>query len=307
MAVDEDADGNGQGGLAGGPEGDKPMAFLDHVGELRGRLLRIVAGVVLGFFASFYFAPEISAFLRIPLDEAWTAAGMDGVANLQALEIQDPLMVDVRVALMAGVFVTAPWLFFQIWMFVAPGLYAKEKRFAIPFVVTSVFMFMLGAFFAFKIVLPFIYQWMMDYSIGRGEVIQLELNKYFKGVTRVLLAFGLVFEFPLAIAFLAKAGMVTEKTLLKYWKIAVLVMFVVAALLTPPEPISQLMMAGPMVVLYFISVGVARIINPAYKVEAALAAYDDDDDDDDGNDDGNDDDGNDDDGNDDSDEKRDRE
>ncbi|MFO7561717.1 MAG: twin-arginine translocase subunit TatC [Enhygromyxa sp.] len=278
-------DDNGFDGLAGGPEGDKPMAFLDHVGELRARLLRMVLGIAIGFFGCFYFVPQISAFLRIPLHDAWSAAGREGIPELQALQIQDPLMVDVRVAIAAGIFVTAPWLFWQIWLFIAPGLYAREKRFAIPFVLTSVLMFVLGAAFAFTVVLPFIYEWMINYSQGRGEAIQLELNNYFKGVTRVLLAFGVVFEFPLLIAFLAKAGVVTEKVLLRFWKIAVLLMFVFAAFLTPPEPVSQLLMAGPMVVLYFVSVGVAWLINPAAKVEAALALYDVDDDDDDDSDD----------------------
>ena len=280
MAENEQND-NGFDGLAGGPEGDKPMAFLDHVAELRVRLIRIVIGIALGFFASFYFAPEISDFLRVPLDTAWEEAGMGSRAQLQALAIQDPLMVDVRVAVMAGIFITAPWLFLQLWMFIAPGLYSREKRFAVPFVTVSVIMFVIGAAFAYKVVLPFVYNWMIDYSAGRGESIELELNNYFKGTTRVLLAFGLVFEFPLLVAFLAKAGMVTEKTLLRFWKIAVLIMFVIAAFLTPPEPVSQMMMAGPMVVLYFVSVGIARIINPASKVEAALAVYDDDEDEDD--------------------------
>ena len=272
----EEQDNNGHDGLAEGPDGDKPMAFLDHVGELRNRLIRMVLAIGFGFFASFYFAPQISQFLRIPLDHAWQSAGMGEVAELQALAIQDPLMVDVRVAVTAGIFLTAPYLFLQLWLFIAPGLFAKEKRFAVPFVVISMFMFLLGAAFAFEIVLPFVYEWMMDYSRDRGETIQLELHNYFKGTTRVLLAFGLVFEFPLLVAFLAKAGVVTEKTLMRFWKVAVLVMFVVAGILTPPEPVSQVLMAGPMVVLYFVSMGVAKLINPASKVEAALAEYDDD-------------------------------
>jgi sec-independent protein translocase protein TatC len=270
----DDTEDNGFDGLAEGPEGDKPMSFLDHVGELRTRLLSSVIGVFVAFFGCFYFAAPISDFLRIPLDQAWSAAGLGERAELQALQIQDPLMVDVRVSLMASVFICTPWLFYQLWMFIAPGLYAKEKRFVIPFVLISVIMFMVGAAFAFTIVLPFIYHYMIDYSAGRGEVIQLELGNYFQGTTRVLLAFGAVFEFPLLVAFLAKAGVVTEKTLMRFWKIAVLVIFIVAGLLTPPEPISQLMMAIPMTVLYFVSIGVAYMINPAAKVEAELAKID---------------------------------
>lgn len=311
-------DANGFDGLAEGPEGDKPMSFLDHVAELRTRLVRSVLGIFVGFFACFGFADPISDFLRIPIDRAWAAQGLGARAELQALEIQDPLMVDVRVSAMAAVFVVAPWLFYQLWMFIAPGLYAKEKRFVIPFVIVSVLMFLVGATFAFTIVLPFIYEWMITYAYGeigpnevaanlyalagthfdlskatsmandmqaRGIALQLELGNYFKGTTRVLLAFGAVFEFPLLVAFLAKAGVVTEKTLIRFWKISVLIIFIVAALLTPPEPISQLMMAIPMCLLYFISIGVAWAINPAAKAEAEAAKLDaelaaDDDDDD---------------------------
>jgi sec-independent protein translocase protein TatC len=271
MARDES---NGQDGLAEGPEGDKPMAFLDHVAELRKRLVRMVLAITVGFFASFYFAPQIADFLRLPLDAAWSSVGLGERAELQALSIQDPLMVDVRVAVTAGIFLTAPYLFMQLWLFIAPGLYSREKRFAVPFVVTSMLMFLAGAAFAFVIVLPFIYEWMIAYSMGRGETIQLELNNYFKGTTRVLLAFGLIFEFPLLVAFLAKAGLVTDQTLMRFWKFGVVIIFVVAGLLTPPEPVSQLMMAGPMCVLYFISVGVAWMINPASKLEAAMAQHD---------------------------------
>jgi sec-independent protein translocase protein TatC len=296
---------NGFDGLAEGPEGDKPMSFLDHVGELRIRLVRSVAGIVVGVCLCFGFATPISDFLRIPIDRAWAAQGLGERAELQALEIQDPLMVDLRVSLMAAVFLCAPWLFYQLWMFIAPGLYSKEKRFVVPFVVVSVFMFLLGAAFAFTVVLPFIYEWMITYAYGDGSselaapllslisqtwdvskfshlpagdpaiALQLELGNYFKGTTRVLLAFGAVFEFPLLVAFLAKAGVITEQTLVRYWKISVLLIFILAAVLTPPEPISQLMMAVPMSILYFISIGVAWMINPAAKVEAKLAAIDD--------------------------------
>lgn len=271
---DTDKDANGFDGLAEGPEGDKPMSFFDHVGELRVRLLQSAVGITIAFFACFYFAAPLSDFLRIPLDAAWSSAGLGERAELQALQIQDPLMVDFRVSLMASVFVCTPWLFFQLWMFIAPGLYSKEKRFVIPFVVVSVIMFTIGAAFAFKIVLPFVYEWMITYSKDRGEIVQLELGNYFKGTTRVLLAFGAVFEFPLLVAFLAKAGVVTEQTLIRFWKFAVLLIFILATVLTPPEPISQLLMAVPMCVLYFISIGVAWVLNPAAKVAAKTAEID---------------------------------
>jgi sec-independent protein translocase protein TatC len=172
-----------------------------------------------------------------------------------------------------------PYLFLQLWLFIAPGLFAREKRFVVPFVLTSMVMFVAGAAFAFTVVLPFIYEWMIDYSLGRGETIQLELHNYFKSTTRGLLVFGLVFEFPLLVAFLAKVGVVTEKTLIRFWRISVVVIFILAGVLTPPDPISIFLMAIPMCVLYFASVGVAWMINPAAKVEAAAALVQQDDED----------------------------
>jgi sec-independent protein translocase protein TatC len=272
-------DTNGQEGLAEGPEGDKPMAFLDHVAELRKRLIHMSLAIVVGFFACFGFRVPITDFLRLPLDQAWSSLGLGERAELQALSIQDPLMVDVRVVLTASIFVTLPYLFLQLWLFIAPGLFAREKRFVVPFVLTSMVMFVAGAAFAFTVVLPFIYEWMIDYSLGRGETIQLELHNYFKSTTRGLLVFGLVFEFPLLVAFLAKVGVVTEKTLIRFWRISVVVIFILAGVLTPPDPISIFLMAIPMCVLYFASVGVAWLINPAAKVEAAAALVQQDDED----------------------------
>lgn len=267
-------DSNGQDGLAEGPEGDKPMAFLDHVAELRKRLIRMMLAIVVGFIACFVFVVPISDFLRLPLDQAWAALGMGDRPQLQALSIQDPLMADVRVVLTASIFVTLPYLFWQLWLFIAPGLYAREKRFVVPFVFSSALMFVAGAAFAFTVVLPFIYEWMIDYSKDRGEAIQLELHAYFKSTTRGLIVFGMVFEFPLLVAFLAKVGMITEKTLIRFWRISVVLIFIIAGVLTPPDPISIFLMAIPMVVLYFASVGVAWLINPAAKVEAAQARVD---------------------------------
>ena len=247
------------------------MAFLDHVAELRKRLVRMTLAIVIGFFACFFFVVPISDFLRLPLDHAWQSLGLGDRPELQALSIQDPLMVDVRVVLTASIFVTLPYLFLQLWLFIAPGLYAREKRFVVPFVLSSMVMFIAGAAFSFMVVLPFIYEWMIDYSLGRGEAIQLELHGYFKSTTRGLIVFGLVFEFPLLIAFLAKVGMVTEKTLIRFWRISVVAIFIISGVLTPPDPISIFLMAIPMCVLYFFSVGVAWLINPSSKVEAALA------------------------------------
>ena len=155
---------NGEDGLAEGPEGDTPMGFLDHLGELRSRLTRAVLAIAVGFFGSFAFADRLTWFLKWPLLDAWTGAGRDGDPILQAINMQDSLMVDVRVALTAGIFLAIPIIFYQLWMFISPGLYSKEKRFVIPFVTFSALLFLIGAAFAFLYVIPFIYQFFIEYG-----------------------------------------------------------------------------------------------------------------------------------------------
>lgn len=268
---------NGYDGLAEGPEDDVPMSFFDHLTELRSRLIRMVVGIVLGFVAAFYFAGDLLEFLKVPLMTAWAEAKLPGDPTLQMLQIQSRFMIDVRIAITGGIFIAAPIIFYQLWMFISPGLYKREKRFAIPFVITSVTMFALGGWFAYEFVLPYAMWWLLNYPydswlegvmvkhgvIAITEQYQLEIGDYVKGATRILLAFGAVFEFPLVVAFLAKTGLVTHRTLLKFWKVSVLVIFVVAGFLTPPEPVTQLMMALPMTALFFVSVIVAYVINPA--------------------------------------------
>jgi sec-independent protein translocase protein TatC len=265
-----------------GPEDDVPMSFFDHLGELRRCLVRASLGVTVGFLVSFIFVSDLLRFLKKPLNDAWRAAELPGRPNLQVLEIQGALMTDVRIGLTAGIFLAGPVIFYQLWRFISPGLYRSEKRFVVPFVFFSVLMFFVGAWFAYEFVLPFALQWLLGYTDSgylktflterelnpSGQLMyQLELSEYVKGTTRILLAFAAVFELPLLIAVLAKLEILSHRTLLRYWRVAVLLIFVMAAFLTPPEPVTQLMMAVPMVFLFFTSVVVAYILNPAGRVD----------------------------------------
>ncbi|HEY8375615.1 MAG TPA: twin-arginine translocase subunit TatC [Nannocystis sp.] len=256
---------NGYDGLAEGPEGDQPMSFWEHLGELRSRLIKAFAGLVVACILCFIYATELREFLAAPLHEAWTAAGMPGRPELQVLAMMDAFMTDMRVAVAAGIFLSAPVSFYQLWMFIAPGLYQREKRYVIPFVACSVVMFLAGAAFCYVVVLPWTIQWLISYTQGTSGAAttvayHLTLNDYVRDATKILVAFGAVFEFPLLVAFLAIAGVLDHRSLLRFWKISVILIFVVAAVLTPPEPVSQLMMAFPMVGLFFLSVGVAYLI-----------------------------------------------
>lgn len=270
--------GNGHEGLAEGPEGDTPMSFWDHLAELRGRLVKAALGVTLGVVVCFVYATELREFLAAPLHKAWLAAGLSGRPELQVLAMMDAFMTDMRVAVTGGIFLAAPVGFYQFWMFIAPGLYAREKRFVVPFVATSVFMFVAGAAFCYYFVLPWTIQWLLSYtqSTSGAEtavVYHLTLNDYIRDATKILVAFGAVFEFPLLISFLAFAGVLTHKSLLRFWKISVVMIFIIAAVLTPPEPVSQMMMAIPMVILFFTSVGLAYLIDKS-RAKASVAAAD---------------------------------
>jgi sec-independent protein translocase protein TatC len=256
---------NGLDGLAEGPEGDQPMSFWDHIGELRNRLVKAFLGLVVACILCFVYATELREFLAAPLHTAWAAAGMAGKPELQVLAMMDAFMTDMRVAVAAGIFLAAPVGFYQFWMFIAPGLYAKEKRHVVPFVACSVAMFIAGAAFCYVAVLPWTIQWLLSYtqSTSGAETTvayHLTLNDYIRDATKILVAFGAVFEFPLLVAFLSFAGVLDHRALLRFWKISVIVIFVVAAFLTPPEPVSQLLMAFPMVGLFFLSVGVSYLI-----------------------------------------------
>ena len=268
---------NGHDGLAEGPEGDQPMSFWDHLTELRGRLVKAFLALVLACIACFVYATELREFLAAPLHAAWIAAGMEGKPELQVLAMMDAFMTDMRVAVAAGIFLAAPVGFYQLWMFIAPGLYQREKRYVVPFVACSVAMFLAGAAFCYVMVLPWTIQWLLSYTQGTSGAettvaYHLTLNDYIRDATKILVAFGAVFEFPLLVAFLSVAGVVTHRSLLRFWKISVIGTFVVAALLTPPEPVSQLMMAVPMVALFFISVGVSYVITRRHEKAAAAAS-----------------------------------
>jgi sec-independent protein translocase protein TatC len=262
-----DTSNNGMDGMAEGPEGDRPMSFFEHLAELRTRLMRAAIATVLGFGGAFLFVDRLEALLFVPLTDAWARLEFEGAPTLQNLGMLDAFLTDVRIALTFGLFFAGPVVFYQLWMFIAPGLYAKEKKLAVPFMLTSAVMFIGGAAFCYYAVFPFATQWFLEYSMRPSEasggvqiVAQFTFSDYMKYATRLLLAFGVVFEFPLAIYFLARAGIISHKTLLRYWRFSVLFIFVASAFLTPPDPITLTMMAVPLCIMFFASIGVAYLV-----------------------------------------------
>jgi len=287
-----------------GPEDDVAMSFFDHLNELRKRLIRAALALAVGITVCYVAVDQLTQFILWPYHRAWTDVNArcmerdgafclpDGGPQLQNLTAYESVLTDIRIAVIGGIFLVSPVLFHQLWLFVSPGLYRKEKRLVVPFVLVSVIMFLAGGAFCYTYVLPIATDFLLEYPLRKslGDGVRIVTNytysDYVKYTTQLLVAFGAMFEFPLGVFFLAKTGVVTHLTLLKYWKPMVLVFFIVGAILTPPEPITQILMAVPMTLLYFASTGVAYFASKeererVARLEAELGAQTDDDDDED--------------------------
>jgi sec-independent protein translocase protein TatC len=299
-----DDDANGADGLAEGPEGDRPMSFFEHLTELRKRLVRSAMALAAAVVACYAAVDYLTQLILYPYKVAWNdvqqrciestgqACLPDTGPTLQNLTAFEGVLTDIRIAVFAGIFLAAPVLFYHLWMFVSPGLYNKEKRLAIPFVATSAVMFSGGAVFCYMLVLPIATDFLLDYPLQKdlGEGVRIIANytyqDYVKYTTKLLLGFGIMFQFPLGVFFLAKAGIITHLTLLRHWKVMILSFFVIGALLTPPEPVTQVLMATPMIVLFGLSIVIAYFaskpeLERLAQLERELAEFEDDEDDED--------------------------
>jgi len=233
-------------------EQDK-IPFTAHLEELRKRLIVCFIAVGIGFVLSYGFKEKLFQILTRPLISV-----MQTGDKLIFTGLPEAFFTYLKVALLSGIILSTPVIFYQFWMFVAPGLYEKEKRHMIPIVFLSTFFFVGGSFFGYFIVFPYGFKFFLGFA---SEIIQPlpSMREYLSFASKLLLAFGLVFELPLVITFLAKLGMVSVSFLKKNRKYALLLFFVGAAILTPPDVVTQVMMALPLILLYEISIIGARI------------------------------------------------
>ena len=257
---DEDAGSEGEGGSE---LEQSRMPFLSHLRELRDRVRNAALFFTGGFVVCFVFAKEIYAWLREPLFNSWAAknaalaaAGKPtlGDPSMHFGSLTEPFWVNMSIALWAGIFVASPFIFHQLWKFIAPGLYKRERKITVMFAVCSAVMFTGGALFCFYFVLPNLYDFLLGYADGENKPI-LMMQLYLDLTRDMMLAFGAVFELPLFIYFLAMVGLVTHRGLWKFNRWFVVIAFIVGAILTPsPDVVSQIMMALPMIILYNISI-----------------------------------------------------
>lgn len=232
---------------------DDKIPFTSHLEELRKRIIICLIAVAAGFLLSYGFAEDIFALLTKPLkeelpEESWLI--FTGLA--------EAFIVYLKLSFFASLIISSPVILWEIWCFVAPGLYDHEKKYVFPFVISASILFFTGVAFCYFIVFPFSFKFFMSYSTETLRPLPA-MKEYLSFAFQILLAFGIIFELPVFILFLAKLGIVTDRMLRRQRKFAIVIVFIVAAVLTPPDIFSQCLMAVPLLILYEISVFVAKV------------------------------------------------
>ncbi len=248
------------------PEDEAHMTFWEHLGELRTRLFYSLIPFIPAFIAAWIFREEAFAVLVIPLNKAWQSLGM-GTPKLHFSTPVEPIVMYLKQSAIVALLVSSPWVFWQIWSFVSPGLYSREKRLVIPFVVASTVCFTIGGLFGWFYIFPPTFETLMDFAgeLPGGSVTiepTLMMGEYMSFIGQMLLVFGITFEVPVVITFLSLIGLVTYKQLLKFGRWWLVVSSVLAAILTPTQDaLSMLLLLVPLVGLYYISVVIAFFID----------------------------------------------
>ncbi len=228
---------------------DMKMHFFDHLAELRKRIIWSLVTVGVGFAATFQFSDRIIKFLARSLD-----------APPVFLAPTEAFWVSMKVAMIAGVFLALPVVLYQVWAFVSPGLLPHERRYALPFVILGTLFFAIGATFALWVVIPFAIKFLVGFGETRGLTPMISVGNYIDFILKFTVAFGVVFEMPLAITVASRMGIVTPQFLAKNRKYAILINFIIAAILTPtPDAFNQMLMAGPLIILYELGIIAARV------------------------------------------------
>jgi len=238
------------------------MSLIEHLQELRTRLIRAFIAIGLGFIVAYLIADPLFHMLTWPIREV-----SGGKVILIGTGVGEAFYTKIKVALIAGLFIASPAVFFEIWKFIAPGLYETERRMARPFVLFATLFFVLGGYFCWAVVFKVGYAFFLAQYASIGVTPTIRISEYLAFSSKLLLAFALTFEMPIFAFFFTKLGMIDYKMMASYWRYAILGIFIVSAALTPPDMISQFLLAIPLLLLYAISVGVAWMfrIEPAEK------------------------------------------
>ena len=244
------------------PEGS--MTFWEHLQELRVRLIRMTLAFLAGAGVAWWFKGDLLVLLTRPFVEGWADD-----KTRPSLHFGDPagLFVSyVKIAILGGLILALPVILYQIWAFVAPGLYSREKKFALPFVVLSCGLFVTGAYFGWRVVFPLAFDYLLKYAeLPLESKLEVRptvmIESYLSFVTRALIAFGAVFEIPVVVFFLSIAGVINHTHLIKFFRYFIVIAFIVSAIITPPDPLSQILLAAPLIGLYTFSIAIAWLVS----------------------------------------------
>src|SRR3990172_6545008 len=231
------------------------MTFVEHLEEFRWRLLKSLAAVGAAFVLTYFFSEHIFAFMVAPLQRL-----LEPGKALIGTGVTEAFFTELKVALVAGLFLAGPFIFYQIWRFIAPGLQERERRLAVPFVFFTTLFFVGGAYFCYRVVLPFAFLYFVEQYRSLGVSPEVRIGEYFTFFFRMVLAFGVTFELPVFTFFLVRLGIWDYRFMLRSFRYAIVVIFIIAAMLTPtPDIINQSLLALPMLALYVLSIGVAYV------------------------------------------------
>ncbi|RDU73329.1 twin-arginine translocase subunit TatC [Helicobacter aurati] len=231
-----------------------------HIQDLRKRLIISLLSLIVSFVVAFSFHETIATWMKIPLENAFVNSGGKIIQTAPA----EYLFVAIKISFFAAFIVSIPIIFWQLWLFVAPGLYKHEKKLILPFVFFTSLMFAAGLCFCYFVVFPFLIKYVIAFGSDVVEA-NITINEYLVFFVRIMLVFGFIFELPVVAYFFGKIGLITDETLKKYFRYAVVIIFIIAAIVTPPDVVSQLLLAIPMVILYGFAYLILKFVNPASK------------------------------------------
>jgi sec-independent protein translocase protein TatC len=249
-------------GGGGDSESMPTMGFLDHLEELRKRLVYSILAVIVGTGACWGYREKIYAVMQKPIMDALRSHGLP--EKLVYLNPTDPFNLYLKIAMLAGLFLTSPFVLYQVWMFISPGLYRNEKRYVVPFMVSTISLFTLGGYFGYKIAYPRALEFFIGFN-GQFQAM-ITVGEYTQLFLSIVLGMGLIFELPIVVFFLAFMGIMTPSFMIKNFRYAILVIFILAAIVTPtPDIINMCVFAAPMIGLYGLSIGVAYLVHPTQR------------------------------------------
>jgi len=244
------------------------MSFLQHLEELRRRILWSLVGIAAGFGICWRFADTIYAYMQTPIMDALHRNGLD--QKLVYLNPTEPFNMYLKIGLISGLFVASPWVLYQVWCFISPGLYRHEKKYVLPFMFSTVGLFLAGGLFGYKMVYPAALNFLIQY--GKQFQPMITIGEYTDLFLTIIVGLGVIFELPIVVFFLSLMGIISAGWMWKNLRYSILVIFVIAAIVTPTTDIMNMcIFAAPMVALYLVSILIAWLANPKRRKARARA------------------------------------